>query len=62
MNEVRCFRCPMIAVFLYFLFPSPSRLLACVSRAEHDELCGLCVAPCYLLIARVPSCILFPVP
>lgn len=37
MNEVRCFRCPMIAVFLSFLFPSPSRrsASACLSRAGH---------------------------
>lgn len=51
-KEVSCFRCPMISVFLSFLFPSPSRRSACLSRADHDELRGLCVALGSRLIAR----------
>ena len=59
---VRCFRCPMIAVFLSFLFfpifhrPISSvllGLLACVSRVGSDKLRGLCGVPCSRLIARV---------
>ena len=70
-EEASCFRCPMIAVFLSFLFPSPCSIssalfgrAAClpVPCRGRDELRGLRVALFSRLIASGSSGILFLVP